>query len=283
MTYKFVAVLGAAVLAVGCKPEPKPPAAAPPVITEAVAPLQLTIHAKDFAFTAPDTVPSGVTTITLINDGPGIHHAQLMKLDSGHTAAELGVALKKKGPPPAWAHFASGPNVPMAGAQATATLDLAPGSYAIVCLVDYPDHVPHFAKGMMHGLVVTPSTAPGAVLGHASYTITATEYAFAVSDTIKAGIRTFDVKMGGTQPHEVSLFMLLPGMTMKDVMKWGTTYKGAPPVQPLGGVSVAEPGMTVRFTADLMPGNYVMLCFVPDAKDGKPHMVHGMVKEFTVN
>jgi hypothetical protein len=32
----------------------------------------------------------------------------------------------------------------------------------------------------------------------------------------------------------------------------------------------------------MTPGNYVMLCFLPDAKDGKPHLDHGMVKEFTV-
>jgi hypothetical protein len=41
--------------------------------------------------------------------------------------------------------------------------------------------------------------------------------------------------------------------------------------------------MTQYFTADLTPGNYVLLCFVPDAKDGKAHMEHGMVKEFKVN
>jgi len=25
-----------------------------------------------------------------------------------------------------------------------------------------------------------------------------------------------------------------------------------------------------------------LICFVPDAKDGKPHLAHGMVKQFSV-
>ena len=35
-------------------------------------------------------------------------------------------------------------------------------------------------------------------------------------------------------------------------------------------------------TADFQPGRYALLCFIPDAKDGKPHFVHGMAKEITV-
>jgi hypothetical protein len=42
------------------------------------------------------------------------------------------------------------------------------------------------------------------------------------------------------------------------------------------------PGTTQYFTADLTPGNYAFLCFVSDGKDGKPHLEHGMVKEFAV-
>ncbi len=41
-----------------------------------------------------------------------------------------------------------------------------------------------------------------------------------------------------------------------------------------GGVAV--------FTAELTAGNYVLWCFAPDAKDGKPHFLHGMAKQLTV-
>jgi hypothetical protein len=33
---------------------------------------------------------------------------------------------------------------------------------------------------------------------------------------------------------------------------------------------------------DFEPGRYALLCFVPDAGDGMPHFMHGMVQEFTV-
>jgi uncharacterized cupredoxin-like copper-binding protein len=44
-----------------------------------------------------------------------------------------------------------------------------------------------------------------------------------------------------------------------------------------------EPGMSGYFTADFAPGNYALICFVPDAKDGKPHFTHGMMQQITVN
>jgi hypothetical protein len=35
-------------------------------------------------------------------------------------------------------------------------------------------------------------------------------------------------------------------------------------------------------TTDLVPGTYVLVCFVPDAHDGKPHSQHGMIRQLTV-
>jgi hypothetical protein len=34
---------------------------------------------------------------------------------------------------------------------------------------------------------------------------------------------------------------------------------------------------------DFTPGDYGMVCFAPDLKDGKPHFVHGMVQQITVS
>ena len=35
-------------------------------------------------------------------------------------------------------------------------------------------------------------------------------------------------------------------------------------------------------TIDFAPGEYGMICFFPDAKDGKPHFMHGMIRQFSV-
>ena len=56
---------------------------APPA-DSTVAPAEppvVTITARDFAFTMPDTIQSGVTKIVLVNEGPQLHHAQLIRLD----------------------------------------------------------------------------------------------------------------------------------------------------------------------------------------------------------
>ena len=50
----------------------------------------------------------------------------------------------------------------------------------------------------------------------------------------------------------------------------------------VGGVSGLATGMYGDFTENFTPGHYAFVCFVPDTRDGKPHIEHGMVKEFTV-
>ena len=58
--------------------------------------------------------------------------------------------------------------------------------------------------------------------------------------------------------------------------------KGPPPAEPVGGVVVLDQGMRGTFTADLTAGDYGLICFVPDAKDGKLHLAHGMMKNIKV-
>ena len=41
-------------------------------------------------------------------------------------------------------------------------------------------------------------------------------------------------------------------------------------------------GGAAYVTVDFTPGDYAFVCFLPDAKDGKPHFEHGMVKQVHV-
>ena len=65
-------------------------------------------------------------------------------------------------------------------------------------------------------------------------------------------------------------------------MAWLGKMEGPPPGKALGGIAGMQTGMSEYFSADFVPGNYVLICFVPDAKDGKPHFAHGMVQQITV-
>ena len=88
----------------------------------------------------------------------------------------------------------------------------------------------------------------------------------------------------GPQIHEIALVTLAPGKTMAQAPAWmATGMKGMPPFTDAGGIAGLSVGQTANFTVTFTPGDYVLLCFVPDAKDGKPHVAHGMVMSFKVS
>jgi hypothetical protein len=250
------------------------------------SPNVVTVRATNYAFDAPTEIPAGLTTFRLVNDGPGLHHMQLVRLDSGKTFDDLQAALKRPGPPPRWMVPVGGPNAPDPKREANATMDLPPGDYAMFCFVDLPEKMPHFMKGMSRPLTVSPnSSATAAALPSApkaDVVIRLVDYAFELSAPLTAGQRTFEVRTDAKQPHEVELIRLEPGKTAKDVLGWLEKMEGQPPGQGLGGVAGVVAGMPVYFSADLTPGEYLLICFLPDAKDGKPHFAHGMMKTVRV-
>jgi hypothetical protein len=254
-----------------------------PAATSGAAPRVVTVVATDFAFEAPAELPAGLTTFEMTNRGKQLHHVQLVRLDSGKTAQEYVRALKPNGPPPRWSVVVGGPNAANPdGGTSNATVNLEPGNYAVVCFVDLPDRVPHFAKGMVRDLKVTPATGPAAAAPTADVTLTLTDYDFGLPATIAPGRYTIRVTNSAQQPHEIQLARLAPGKTAQDFMAWLEKMQGPPPGDAIGGVDALANGREAYFTADFTPGNYVAICFLPDAKDGKPHFVHGMIKEFRI-
>lgn len=281
--------LAAAALAasgiVACSAKKETPAdslaSAPAGSTSVAAPTTppvVTVHAKDYAFDAPKQIPAGMTTFHVINDGPGLHHVTIVRLADGKSMADLSNALKTPGPLPDWATLVGGPNAPAPGHDANATLDMTPGSYVLLCMVDMPGGVPHFAKGMASPLTVVASSSRSAPPPTADDTLTLDDYSFAIANPITTGTRTFLVRNAAKQPHEVELIKLAPGKTPQDVMSWIQKPNGPPPGEPLGGVSATSGNAPVYFTTDVTPGDYLLVCFVPDAKDGKPHFQHGMMQ-----
>jgi uncharacterized cupredoxin-like copper-binding protein len=251
-------------------------------------PASVTIHAKDFAFDAPMKIPAGLTTFHLVNDGPGLHHALFVRLDSGKTVADLLLALKQPGALPAWATFVGGPNSPDPGKESVATLDLAPGNYAMICMLDMPGGVPHYKRGMFRALTVTPAPAtaagtPTAVAPVTDNTITLSDYTFAFANPITSGTHTFQVVSAPGQPHEVLVVQLDAGKTGQDFVDWIQAMKGPAPGHAIGGTAAAAAGVTQTFTATFVPGNYLLICLVPDAKTGKLHFLHGMMQTVKVD
>lgn len=299
--YHPLAVLSVLVAAavVACSPKDRPAAAqtasaantpmaaaAPATAAPAAAPAaqQVTISAKDFAFDAPDTITSGVTTIHLVNHGPSAHHVQLIRMDAPHTFAELVKGLAHPGPTPAWVHFAGGPNAAMPGAETQATMDLAAGNYAIICVIPGPDGVPHFAKGMARPLTVVRATGPAAAEAAADDTVKLMDYGFVPTTAFTTGHHVLRVVNVGKQPHEMVIVRLNPGKTAAEFADWAEHgQKGPPPGILLGGATGLDVGTSEDVPVDFTAGDYALICFFPDAKDGKPHYAHGMIHTFKIS
>jgi uncharacterized cupredoxin-like copper-binding protein len=250
----------------------------------AAAPNLVTVTATEYAFAAPATIPAGLTTVRLVNQGREMHHAQLVRLAQGHTAADLVQLASHEGEPmPAWATFVGGPNAHAPGAFSESTVMMEPGEYALVCFIPSPDGVPHIAKGMVKPLTVTEAAASEARMGAADVRMTLTDYAFGIEPEITAGRHTVQVTNTAAQPHEFVLMRLAPGKTPQDMLAWMQAgMQGQPPAMPIGGTSFLSAGESNQISMDFTPGEYALFCFVPDARDGAPHVAHGMVRQITV-
>ena len=252
------------------------------------APPVVTVVATEYRLEMPATLAAGPTTFRLENRGRELHHLMLVRLEPGHTAADYVAALKKGGPPPSWASEAGGPNgVDPGGTSLPVTVPLQAGHYAAVCIIPGPDGAPHLFKGMARDLDVTPSqtrVSKASLTGEAPPrdTVTLVDYGYQSSRPFAAGTHRVLVRNAGKQAHEMEIARLLPGKTPGDLAAWAEKMAGPPPARFVGGVSPIAVGGANDLALTLEPGHYVLLCFVPDAADGKPHVAHGMVHDFTV-
>jgi hypothetical protein len=247
------------------------------------APNVVTVTASDFSFDAPAEISAGLTTIRLVNRGPSLHHIQLIKLEEGKTVEDLLGAFKSPGPPPKWMSSAGGPNPPEVGDTTNTTLSLKPGSYAMLCFVPTPDGMPHMMKGLARPLKVTGTAPANVAEPMADVVITLHDYDFKFSKPLTAGRHTIRIDNAGPQEHEIAIVRLNPGKTPVEFAEWGEKQVGPAPGKMLGGVSGIVPGMHASIDVTFIPGQYALLCFVPDMKDGKPHFAHGMAKLIEVS
>jgi hypothetical protein len=246
----------------------------------------VTVTAYEYAFDMPTSIPAGLTTFRLIDKGKEPHHLFVMKLEQGKKASDLLAAFKAGtgGPPPSWMQFVGGPNAPVAGGETNATLVLEPGEYAAFCVIPTPQGAPHIMMGMIKGFTVTPAeNRYAAPLPKADLTITLTDYDFVMSRPLTSGRQVIAVTNAATQPHEMVINRFSPGETNMQFAAWGENPNGKPaPGHLMGGVTDIPPGKTVVIEQTFPPGRYGFICFTRDKKDGKPHFLHGMQKEFIV-
>ena len=130
--------------------------------------------------------------------------------------------------------------------------------------------------------VTATSTAPPAT----TLDITALDYAFTVNtQNVATGNVEIQLTNKGTEAHQVHIARAPGGMTVDDFVhayhEQGER-SAFDAVTWVGGVSGVEPGATGRATANLTPGDYFLVCFLPST-DGQNHLMKGMVGSLHVS
>ncbi len=125
--------------------------------TAALPRADATVTARDYEFAGLEGLRSGTQTVRAENQGQLEHHWGIFGLQPGRSAEDLATFLAGDGPPTGPPPFTSSPGLVGAlprGGEATRTLELQPGRYAMVCLVRDPDGRPHYQKGMLKEFTV---------------------------------------------------------------------------------------------------------------------------------
>lgn len=255
---------------------------------EAGAPT-VSITAADYSFAAADSIAGGLTRLSLTNNGPESHHAQLVRLNEGVTLPQFQAALQQ-GEANAFPllTFQGGPAAVPPKASSVALVNLPPGQYMLLCFVRSPDGVPHLAKGMVRPLTVTAPPARTPSPPDADATVTLLDFAFTAPATLDKGKVSLEVVNNGQEPHEMSV-LRLKGISVAQLQQLLTAPptapppSGPPPFENAGGMQAIMPGQRGWVTLDLTPpGEYALVCFVPSpANQGAPHVALGMFAAVT--
>lgn len=189
--------------------------------------------------------------------------------------------------PPPWYYettLAGGPYA-YPGQSASAVIDLTAGEW--ILWGEYPgapqSPVPVTVTGEAPGDQPVPA---------AGVTIAMDEYSFAFSPDLTAGTQIIELTNVGDQPHFIAMAGVPEGTTIDDAMALFATFEMAEEdamATPGGGLSFENitpvldtadqsAGVTAWYTADIAPGTYLLLCFVPDAESGVPHAMLGMTQ-----
>lgn len=263
----------------------------------------INITAIDYAFEAPDEIPSGWTTIEYTNNGQEPHMLLFHRLPDDKTfedfvgevyspVNDLWLAVREKGMSlsdarqtiefPEWYNPAQqwmgGGGIIAPGLSSEITLNLKPGTYAMECYIKSEDGELHAMEGMIRELTVTDhrsDTNPP----EANIKITLTNNGMDIDGELTSGKHTIAVHLAEGLMHNVNVVRLEPDTNIQKIVDWmyWLNLNGLWPPAPatfLGGMHILQQGGTGYFTVDLDPGRYL---FVSEATGSR-----GILQEITV-
>jgi hypothetical protein len=245
---------------------------------------KVTVIMRDFSVVMPMKLHAGFVDITMRNEGSQTQSAQFARLKPAVTVERVQKTVHKE------RHAISPLIVPAGGMLAIkaghsqeAILDLAVGQYVVLNFIP-EDRTLLARKALITffsvlGVVNTQHVRPP----RSDVKVTMRDFSFDTPDTLAAGLLTYQVTNRGKEAHEMVFLRLAARKTWKDVMAFLQTPQAATlPGSIVGGMSALGPGQTAWLSMDLVPGTYVILCFLPDPSSGLLHVQLGMICSITV-
>ncbi len=253
----------------------------------------ITIMAEDYAFHAPDQLPSGWTTIQYENHGNEPHFLLVAKIPDGKTLDdyarkivmpfnEVWYALRDDGLEqelvfeklmpnlPEWfasIEFIGGTGIIPAGTNTQITLNLTPGTHILECYFKNEDGELHSVEGMLRKLTVTDNPSD-ATPPEADINITLSNFAMDIEGALIPGKHTFSVHVLENPEegfgHNVHVVRVDKDADINELLRWMnfTEIDGQRTPSPYtfaGGMHLMPAGETSFFTTELKPGRYIFL------------------------
>ena len=240
---------------------------------------------------APSEAPAGPVLLVVHNQTDGFAFVDIVRLPEEIDVDGYLEATGGEGAIPGWASevvIAGGAEVPP-GASGHVGLVLEPGEYTVVAGSETP--IPVSSASLM---AVGEASAEAADAVPADLNVDMGHYTFDFPDTVAPGQQVWRV----TNSHEGVLhhLIVIPTdrlYTVEEVQEGIMgDFSGTPVPDGFSLFSLAEEdaasspvissGQTVWIEANMEPGYYVAICFLPDPGQEVPHFVFGMIDTFEV-
>ena len=245
----------------------------------------LNVVAKGASIETPPTVPAGITTVRLTIKGGVRREVVVHRIPAGTTPENL--VRGAAGRPERWFDQWSfgGPAAPRDSAlDATATVDLRPGRYAIVAYEVDSAGRPRGDKYVWRDVtaMATSILIPDR-FAVPDLTVRIKDSNVTVLGTVRTGQRIVQVDNAGARPHELLIVRLRPGKTIDDVRRWDRDRAESPPFFYVGGLTPMSSGVTAQTKLLLQRGVHVVLCAMRHGGARERDYQRGVMTSFMVN
>ena len=245
----------------------------------------LTVVAGDTGLAASPTIEAGLAVLRLVLAGSTRRDLVIRRIPAGTAAEEF--ARGAAGRSEAWFSQSSfgGPAVPRDSASdASATVDLRPGRYALVSYEVDSAGRPRVNKYFWRMVTaVATSVLIPARFEVPDITVRVRDSRIDVSGSARPGQRTIQVENAGGRAHEIIVGRLKPGKTIADVQRWKRDKGDVAPFVYVGGVTPLGMNVTAQTRLVLQSGTYVVLCPMRNDRARAPDYELGVTATFKVS